>query len=152
MSKGKENVSKGKEPIASTSSETGSVSNPKHTANPSASFYSEVIGILKELHQNQTKVNERLETLLSRVDAIYNDSYSYDKLGQYDESEFDYGQYPEYDDACENRDLDHRPSNCNAFVKTAVNQPLWRFLKPQTQTDDVKMHGIQNNVIRAPPD
>ena len=222
-SKGKENVvSKGKEPIASTSSETGSVSNPKQTANPSASFSSEVVGILKELHQNQTKVNERLETLSSRVDAIYNDSYSYDELAPYDENEFDYEQYPEYDDAYENRDLDqsseavssvsvvseppskiqkleqdsvfknisekfnpkemvdsnindelamfvnsafregisdekqtelvkeiHRPSNCNALVKTTVNQPIWRFLKPQTQTDDVKMQGIQNNVIKA---
>ena len=43
----------------------------------------------------------------------------------------------------------HCPSNCNALVKTTVNQPIWRFLKPQTQTDDVKMQGIQNNVLKA---
>ena len=143
-------------------------------------------------------------------------------MAPYDENEFDYEQYPEYDDAYENRDLDqsseavssvflvseppskiqkleqnsvfknisekfnpkeivdsnindelavfvnsafregisdekqtelvkeiHPPSNCNAVVKTTVSQPIWRFLKPQTQTDNVKMQGIQNNIIKA---
>ncbi|MEW8148118.1 MAG: hypothetical protein AB2788_20445 [Candidatus Thiodiazotropha endolucinida] len=127
-SKGKENVvSKGKEPIASTSSETGSVSNPKQTANPSASFSSEVVGILKELHQNQTKVNERLETLSSRVDAIYNDSYSYDELAPYDENEFDYEQYPEYDDAYENRDLDQSSEAVSSV--SVVSEPPSKIQK-----------------------
>lgn len=43
----------------------------------------------------------------------------------------------------------HRPSNCHALVKTTVNQPIWRLLKPHTQTDNVKMQSIQNNIIKA---
>ena len=34
-------------------------------------------------------------------------------------------------------------------MKTKVNQSIWRLLKPNTQTDDVKMQTIQNNVIKA---
>ena len=33
----------------------------------------------------------------------------------------------------------HMPGNTFAIVKTKVNQCIWRLLKPQTQTDDVKM-------------
>ena len=36
-----------------------------------------------------------------------------------------------------------------ALAKTTVNQPIWRLLKPHTQTDDVKMQSIQNNIIKA---
>lgn len=43
----------------------------------------------------------------------------------------------------------HRPSNCQALVKTKVNQSIWRLLKPHTQTDDVKMQTIQNNIVKA---
>ena len=43
----------------------------------------------------------------------------------------------------------HRPSNCEALVKTKVNQSIWRLLKPNTQTDDVKMQTIQNNIIKS---
>ena len=43
----------------------------------------------------------------------------------------------------------HRPGNMFAIVKTKVNQCIWRFLKPQTQTDDVKMQTIQNDMIKA---
>lgn len=43
----------------------------------------------------------------------------------------------------------HRPSNCESLVKTKVNQSIWRLLKPNTQTDDVKMQTIQNNVIKS---
>lgn len=43
----------------------------------------------------------------------------------------------------------HRPSNCDALVKTRVNQGIWRLLKPQTQTDDSKMQGIQTHIIKA---
>ena len=34
-------------------------------------------------------------------------------------------------------------------MKTKVHQSIWRLLKPNTQTDDVKMQTIQNNVIKA---
>ena len=43
----------------------------------------------------------------------------------------------------------HRPVNCQALVKMKVNQSIWRLLKPHTQTDDVKMQTIQNNIIKA---
>ena len=43
----------------------------------------------------------------------------------------------------------HRPNNCPSLVKTTVNQPIWRLLKPHTQTDDVKMQSIQNNMVKA---
>ena len=41
----------------------------------------------------------------------------------------------------------HRPGNTLALVKTKVNQCIWRLLKPQTQSDDVKMQTIQNDMI-----
>ena len=43
----------------------------------------------------------------------------------------------------------HRPGNTFTMVKTKVNQCIWRLLKPQTQTDDVKMQTIQNDMIKA---
>ena len=43
----------------------------------------------------------------------------------------------------------HRPNNCPSLVKTTVNQPIWRLLKPHTQTDDIKMQSIQNNMVKA---
>ena len=43
----------------------------------------------------------------------------------------------------------HRPGNTLALVKTKVNQCIWRLLKPQTQSDDVKMQTIQNDMIKA---
>ena len=43
----------------------------------------------------------------------------------------------------------HRPSIVPALVKIIVNQSIWHLLKPQTQTDDVKMQTIQNNMIKA---
>lgn len=43
----------------------------------------------------------------------------------------------------------HRPSNCDALIKTRVNPGMWRLLKPQTQTEDAKMQAIQNFVIKA---
>ena len=43
----------------------------------------------------------------------------------------------------------HRPSNVPALVKTKVNKSIWCLLKPQIQTDDVKMQTIQNNMIKA---
>ena len=46
------------------------------------------------------------------------------------------------------KDICH-PSNCDALIKTKVNQSIWRLLKPHTQTDDVKMQSIQNNIIKA---
>ena len=43
----------------------------------------------------------------------------------------------------------HMPGYRFAMVKTKVNQCIWRLLKPQTQTDDVKMQTIQNDMIKA---
>lgn len=43
----------------------------------------------------------------------------------------------------------HRPINCDSLVKTRVNQGIWRLLKAQTQTDDSKMQGIQNLIVKA---
>ena len=50
-------------------------------------FSSEVVNILKDLHSNQNKVNDKLEKLSSQVDSLY-DSYSY-------ENDNDYEQYDE---------------------------------------------------------
>ena len=43
----------------------------------------------------------------------------------------------------------HHPNNCSTLVKTTVNQPIWRLLKAHTQTDDIKMQLIQNNIKAA---
>ena len=42
-----------------------------------------------------------------------------------------------------------RPSNCQALVKTRVNQGIWRLLKPYTQTDDSKLQTIQSLIVKA---
>ena len=106
--KGKEPV-KSKEPTpakgresmaASSSTATGVIS--KTTSNPksqqsmsSAVFNAEVAGILKELHENQNKMSDRLEKLSSRVDTIYNypnEEYQYE--GSYD---YETEQYEDID-------------------------------------------------------
>ena len=219
-------TAKGKESV----SETGMVSVlQSHGASSAKSlqqtkspvlFNAEVAGILKELHNNQNKISNRLEKLSSRVDSIY--EYTSD---EYDEQYvIDGNQNEYYDDAYENVvpessdhdqsvetasvasepplkkqksekasvfknihdkfnpkeivDVDinselaefintafgegisedkqsellkeiHRPNNCSTLVKTTVNQPIWRLLKAHTQTDDVKMQLIQNNIIKA---
>ena len=43
----------------------------------------------------------------------------------------------------------HRPSNCDALVKTRVNQGLWRLLKPHTQTEDSKLQSVQNCIVKS---
>ena len=43
----------------------------------------------------------------------------------------------------------NRPENCHALKKTQVNAGVWSVLKPQTQTVDSKMRGIQNAVCKA---
>ncbi|XP_060585227.1 uncharacterized protein LOC132741147 [Ruditapes philippinarum] len=43
----------------------------------------------------------------------------------------------------------HRPVNCESLVKTKVNGCIWRLLKPQSQSDDVKFQAIQNVVVKA---
>ena len=43
----------------------------------------------------------------------------------------------------------HRPENCFALKETRVNAGVWSVLKPQTQTEDSKVRGVQNAVIKA---
>ena len=43
----------------------------------------------------------------------------------------------------------HRPENCYALKETRVNAGVWSVLKPQTQTEDSKIRGIQNSVVKA---
>ena len=43
----------------------------------------------------------------------------------------------------------HRPENCYTLKETRVNAGVWSVLKPQTQTEDSKMRGIQNSVVKA---
>ena len=43
----------------------------------------------------------------------------------------------------------HRPQNCEALVKTRVNQGIWRLLKMHTQADDNRMQTIQDLIIKA---
>jgi hypothetical protein len=43
----------------------------------------------------------------------------------------------------------HRPQNCEALVKTRVNQGIWRLLKMHTQADDNRMQVIQDLIIKA---
>lgn len=211
----KQSVGKETPGTSMTASSTGAVtqSNKKSTQESvPANFSSEVVNILKELHSNQNKVNDKLEKLSSRVDSLY-DSYSYEnenenyEYDQYDENvdpdqSFERSEAPlsvcsepptkkqktsedsvfknisekfnpkETVDSEVDEDLAsfinstfrdgisderqnelvkdiHRPSNCDSLVKTKVNQSIWRLLKPHTQTDDVKMQTIQNNVIKA---
>ncbi|MEW8548333.1 MAG: hypothetical protein AB2693_32925 [Candidatus Thiodiazotropha sp.] len=225
--KGKEPVNpkakeptKGVDPVASSSRSTGGVSkaNPKTQTITPAMFNSEVAGILKELHDNQTKISNKLDNLSTRVDNIYdysNEEYE-GSLDTYDAEQYENvcvdGDFENVDpnetyegasvvsepptkiqkldkssifknisdkfnpkevvDSDINEELAefinsafregisddkqtellkeiHRPSNCNFLVKTTVNQPIWRLLKPHTQTDDVKMQSIQNNIIKA---
>lgn len=43
----------------------------------------------------------------------------------------------------------NRPENCFALKETRVNAGVWSVLKPQTQTEDSKMRGIQNAICKA---
>ena len=43
----------------------------------------------------------------------------------------------------------NRPVNCEALKKTRVNQGVWTILKLYTQTEDSKLRGVQNAVIKA---
>ena len=43
----------------------------------------------------------------------------------------------------------NRPVNCEALKETRVNQGVWTILKPYTQTEDSKLRGVQNAVIKA---
>ena len=42
-----------------------------------------------------------------------------------------------------------RPENCFALMETQVIAGMWAVYKPQTQTEDSKMQGIQNAVCKA---
>ena len=43
----------------------------------------------------------------------------------------------------------NRPSNCESLKETRVNQGVWTVLKPNTQTEDAKLRGVQNAVVKA---
>jgi len=43
----------------------------------------------------------------------------------------------------------YRPQNCDALVKTRVNQGIWSLLRPSTHSDDDRMQTIQENVVKA---
>ena len=43
----------------------------------------------------------------------------------------------------------HRPHNCTSLTKTTVNPQIWSYMKPWTQTADVKMQNIQVAVVKS---
>ena len=43
----------------------------------------------------------------------------------------------------------NQPGNCVSLKETRVNQGVWSVLKPYTQTEDSKLRGIQNAVVKA---
>ena len=43
----------------------------------------------------------------------------------------------------------HRPENCDALVKTRVNQGIWRLLKSFTQAEDTRLTAIQGVMLKA---
>ena len=73
-----------KEPGVPSTSTGGSTTSGKTKSLELAQsgFTAEVVNILKELHGNQNKVNERLEVLATRVDKIWD----------YEEPVYDYGE------------------------------------------------------------
>ena len=85
-------------------------------------FNAEVTGILKELHENQNKMSDRLEKLSSRVDTIYNypnEEYQYE--GSYD---YETEQYEDID--LENID----PSGNESFESASeVSEPPKKMQK-----------------------
>lgn len=42
-----------------------------------------------------------------------------------------------------------RPENCESLKETRVNTGVWSVLRPQTQTEDSKMRGIQKCIVKA---
>ena len=42
-----------------------------------------------------------------------------------------------------------RPANCEALKRTRVNAGVWSVLKHSTQTEDSKLRGIQNAIVKA---
>lgn len=43
----------------------------------------------------------------------------------------------------------HRPSNCDSLKETKVNSAVWSVLRQHTQTEDSKLRGIQNCMVKA---
>ena len=41
------------------------------------------------------------------------------------------------------------PENCESLKETKVNPGVWSVLRTQTQTEDSKMRGIQNCIVKA---
>ena len=48
-------------------------------------YNNEILGVLKELSSNQSKINDKIEKLLSRVDSLYETP-----VYEYEESDFEY--------------------------------------------------------------
>ena len=43
----------------------------------------------------------------------------------------------------------HRPENCDSLKERRVNPGVWSVLRAQTQTEDSKLRGIQNCIVKA---
>ena len=43
----------------------------------------------------------------------------------------------------------YRPGNCETLKETRVNQGVWSVLKATTQTEDSKLRGVQNALVKA---
>ena len=43
----------------------------------------------------------------------------------------------------------HRPINCDSLKETKVNSAVWSVLRQHTQTEDSKLRGIQNCMVKA---
>ena len=178
-------------------------------------FNAEAISILREMHNNQNKTNEKVEMLATKVDELYNwgnehyDEYEYEGSQNYEidvdddqlsgiassievinpieqtdaakrpaeesdvfsrylkkfkkTDEVDKDINPMLADVVNNAfregmsddtyneliKLIHRPGNCVTLKETRENQGVWSVLKSTTQTEDSKLRGIQNAIVKA---
>lgn len=87
----------------STSGMSGAGSSGKPPPTKSA-CESEMLNILKEIRTEQTKTNERVETMNKRIDALYDDDYDYEDNNE------DYCQDDE-DDACDDVQADENTNS-----------------------------------------
>ena len=204
------NVGKDSQPSASGTQTAPKGNSTRETASALKTYNTEVLGVLKELSNNQNKINDKTEKLSSRVDSLYEYDYYenyYDdnaeecvaaiptphdsvaesfgsqsplsepptKKQKADDSIFknisekfnpketvdneinpDLAEFVNAafrDGISDERQTElvkeiHRPVNCQALVKTKVNQSIWRLLKPHTQTDDVKMKQFRTTSLK----
>ncbi|XP_060602586.1 uncharacterized protein LOC132755706 [Ruditapes philippinarum] len=209
----KETTDKGKK-LASTK-KTPVKSSSSTVSNDISGFNREALMILRDMNNNINKTNEKVESLTSRIDHLYeyqSDDYSHGYF-DYDGSNYDdnydngidseglseeqHGSKRPFSEVEQDEDDDNlfssfvkkfkridtvdnevdqkladlinttfregmqednlsdisksifRPSNCEALKETRVNPGVWSVLKPVTQTEDSKLRGIQNLVIKA---